>query len=299
MTAKALILAGYGLNCEEETLHAFERSGLSGTIRHINDLIDNPKELQNIQILAVPGGFSYGDDTGSGNAFAQKMRLALWDHLQNFVARDTLTIGICNGCQILANLGLVPALGGQYGERTVAVTYNESARYQCRWIDLKINSASPWLSGVQTMHIPVAHGEGRFMMEEATLKRLQENKQIALQYIKKKECHPCESRDRGDTKQPDPVLQRDDIIWEHANGEFPYNPNGALADIAGITDPSGRVLAIMPHPERGMYTWQRDDYMSLKDKARREGSTLPEESDGMALFTNAARYFEIAKKKSA
>ncbi|MEZ5813603.1 MAG: phosphoribosylformylglycinamidine synthase subunit PurQ [Alphaproteobacteria bacterium] len=272
MTAKALILAGYGLNCEEETLHAFEYSGLSGEIRHINDLIENPKELESVEVLAIPGGFSYGDDTGSGNAFAQKMKLALWEPLQKFVARDTLTVGICNGCQIIANLGLVPALDKKYGERLVAVTHNLTARYQCRWIDLKIKSTSPWLSGISGMHIPVAHGEGRFMMEDSTLKVLKDNGQIAAIY----------------TKDGKP-----------ANGEFPYNPNGSAEDIAAITDETGKVLAIMPHPERGMFTWQRDDYMEAKDKAQRSGQTLPEASDGMALFANAAHYFEIAKKKSA
>ncbi|MCB9983097.1 MAG: phosphoribosylformylglycinamidine synthase subunit PurQ [Rhodospirillales bacterium] len=273
MTAKVLVLAGYGLNCEEETLHGFEHAGLSGQIRHINDLIDSPKELDEIQILAIPGGFSYGDDTGAGNAYAQKLKLALWEPLQKFIARDTLTIGICNGCQILTNLGLNPPTGTPYGDRKIAVTYNETARYQCRWIDLKITSTSPWLNGIERMHIPVAHGEGRFMMSDETLKTLQDNGQIAAQYIK-----------------PDDTP---------ANGEFPYNPNGSLNDIAAITDETGRILTIMPHPERGMFTSQRDDYMQIKDTARREGKPLPETTGGMALFHNAAQYFEVAQKKTA
>ena len=272
MSAKVLVLSGYGLNCEEETLHAFEYNGLSGEIRHINDLIENPQELQNIQILAIPGGFSYGDDTGSGNGFAQKMKLALWDHLQKFVERDTLTIGICNGCQILANLGMVPGFDNKYGERLVAVTHNMTARYQCRWVDLKINSNnSPWLDGIETMHVPVAHGEGRFMMSDETLASLESNGQLAITYMK-----------------PDA---------SPANGEFPYNPNGSMADIAGISDESGRVLAIMPHPERGMFNWQRDDFDVLKDQAQRDDKDLSESADGMAIFQNAATYFEIAKKK--
>lgn len=272
MSAKVLVLAGYGLNCEEETLHGFEHAGLSGQIRHINDLIENPKELETAEILAIPGGFSYGDDTGAGNAYAQKLKLALWEPLQKFIARDTLAIGICNGCQILTNLGLNPPTGTPYGERKIAVTYNETARYQCRWIDLKITSSSPWLSGIEHMHLPVAHGEGRFMMDEGTLKTLQNNSQIAAQYIKP-----------GGTP---------------ANGEFPYNPNGSLSDIAAITDETGRILTIMPHPERGMFTSQRDDYMQIKDAARRKGQAVNETADGMALFTNAARYFEIAQKKA-
>ena len=129
MSAQALIIAGYGLNCEEETLHAFEYCGLSGKIIHINDLIENVSALNNVQVLAIPGGFSYGDDTGSGNAFAQKIKLALWEGIKKFVERDTLTIGICNGSQITANLGLVPAFDGNYGSRDIAVTYNLSNRY--------------------------------------------------------------------------------------------------------------------------------------------------------------------------
>ncbi len=268
MSANVLILSGYGLNCEEETLHAFEYAGLKGRIRHINDLIENPKELEEVQILAVPGGFSYGDDTGSGNAFAQKMKLALWEPVRRFVERDTLTIGICNGCQIVANLGLIPGIDKKYGERLVAVTYNMTARYQCRWIDLAVNenSRSPWLLGGEKLHIPVAHGEGRFMMDESTLVALRKCNQVAISYIR-----------------PD---------GSAAGGEFPFNPNGSQADIAGVTDESGRVLALMPHPERGMFTWQRDDYHELKDRAAREGRELPEESDGILVFRNAARYFE-------
>ncbi len=273
MSANVLVIAGYGLNCEEETLFGFEHAGLSGQIMHINDLIETPEVLKNVQILAIPGGFSYGDDTGSGNAFAQKMRLALQDELLEFVERDTLTIGICNGCQILCNLGLVPALDGDYKQRVVTATYNLNDRYECRWIDVQATSNSPWLQGVGRMHIPVAHGEGRFMMSDETLKALQDNGQIAVRYVK-----------------PDGTP---------ADLEFPYNPNGSMDDIAGITDETGRVLAVMPHPERGMFTWQRDDYMELKDLAQRENRDLPEPSDGMALFQNAAAYFEVAKKKSA
>ena len=274
MSAQVIVLSGYGLNCEEETLFAFRHVGLDGDIVHINDVIDSPKMLEAYQVLCVPGGVSYGDDTGSGNAFAQKMKLALWDNLKAFVERDTLTLGICNGCQILTNLGLVPAFDKAYGKRDIAVTYNKSARYQCRWIDLKVaENNSPWLSGIESMHIPVAHGEGRFMMEDTTLAKLKANKQIAFHYV---------------TPEGQP-----------ANEEFPYNPNGSVGDIAAITDESGKVLVMMPHPERGMFTWQRDDYMEVKDAAQRGGQEVPEESDGLAIFKNAAIYFESTLKKSA
>ncbi|MCK5285314.1 MAG: phosphoribosylformylglycinamidine synthase I [Alphaproteobacteria bacterium] len=272
MTARVIVLSGYGLNCEEETLHAFKCNGFSGSIRHINDLIENPKELDNIQILAIPGGFSYGDDTGSGNAFAQKMKLAIWDDLQKFVERDTLTLGICNGCQILANLGLVPGFKKDYGDRLVAVTHNVSARYQCRWVNIKTGKTkSPWFKNIKSMHIPVAHGEGRFMMKKETLKELKKNNQIAARYIKSD--------------------------GSNADGEFPYNPNGSIEDIAAITDQSGKVLAIMPHPERAMFTWQRDDYHKIKDQAQRNGKNILKTSDGMTIFKNAATYFDTSIKK--
>ncbi len=272
MTTKALVLTGYGINSEEETAFAFEQAGFDAQIRHINDLAENPNELNETQVLCVPGGFSYGDDTGSGNAFAQKMRLTLWDHLKKFVERDTLTLGICNGCQIVANLGLAPAIDKKYGERFVAVTHNLTARYQCRWVDVSVQDTnSPWLTKGTKLHIPVAHGEGRFMMANEILKTLQDMKQIALRFVK-----------------PDETP---------AKGEFPYNPNGAMDDIAGITDPTGRVLALMPHPERGMFTWQRDDYANLKDKANREGKPLPESADGLQIFQNAAQYFGLKAQK--
>lgn len=257
-----IVLSGYGLNSEEETLHAFKYNGFDGNIVHINDLIDAPEQLSNYQALAIPGGFSYGDDTGSGNGFAQKMRLSLMDHLNTFLQRDTLMIGICNGCQILSNLGLVP------GQREVAVTYNQTNRYQCRWIDVKINAdnQSPWLKDIDTMHIPVAHGEGRFMMSDETLNKLSKNNQVAATYIK--------------------------ADGTPANGEFPHNPNGAIGDVAAITNENGRVLAIMPHPERGMFSWQRDDYDYLKDQAQRNKVDLAEASDGLKPFTNAATYFK-------
>ncbi|HPD82633.1 MAG: phosphoribosylformylglycinamidine synthase subunit PurQ [Alphaproteobacteria bacterium] len=301
MTARALVITGYGLNSEEETAKGFEYVGFQTDIRHINDLAENPKELNQVQVISVPGGFSYGDDTGSGNAFAQKMRLTLGDALKEFVSRDTLTIGICNGCQVVVNLGLAPALGGECGVRQVAVTHNASARYQCRWVDLKVEkSNSPWLQGLDALHVPVAHGEGRFMMEDATLETLKKQNQIALRYAKSLSCHPEQSEGSGkqqaDSSSQAP--QNDSLVA--ANGEFPFNPNGSTDDIAGITDESGRVLVLMPHPERGMFTWQRDDYARLKDQARRTNSRLPDESDGIQLFQNAAAYFGInAMKKTA
>lgn len=137
MNPKVLVLTGYGINCDEETKFAFEKAGASADLIHVNDLIDNPSRLKDYQIVAFPGGFSYGDDTGSGNALAWKIR----NHLgvERFVNDDKLVIGICNGFQVLVNLGLLPALDKQYGQRQAALVHNESARYYDRWVDLEFS----------------------------------------------------------------------------------------------------------------------------------------------------------------
>ena len=142
---RVLVLAGYGINCEEETRFSFQLAGARAEIVHINDLIEGRQDLLNYQILAFPGGFSYGDDTGSGNAFAHRVKNHLWDQVLSFVQEDRLVLGICNGFQILVNLGLLPATGGNYGRRQVALTHNRSARYLVRWVDLEISGKSPWL----------------------------------------------------------------------------------------------------------------------------------------------------------
>ena len=153
---RALILSGYGINCEDETLNAFKTVGIKAAIVHVNDLIENVNKLKNFQILVLPGGFSYGDHTGSGNAMAHKIKNNLFQQIVNFIEKDKLVIGICNGCQILVNLGIVPALEGY--KREVALVENDIATYQCRWVKLKVvNQRSPWLKKNDYLSLPVAH----------------------------------------------------------------------------------------------------------------------------------------------
>jgi phosphoribosylformylglycinamidine synthase len=253
---KVLIFSGYGLNCEEETKFAFELAGASADIVHINDLIDGKKKLKDYQILAFPGGFSYGDDTGSGKAYANKVRNHLAKDLEKFVSEDKLVIGICNGFQILTNLGLLPG----------ALTFNDGARYQDRWVDVKVeNNESPWLKGITTLSLPIAHGEGKFIADEKTLKNLNKEKQIAVRYVK------------GEvTKYQDQTV----------------NPNGALEDISGVLAYNGRVLGMMPHPERALFTTQLPQFSYLKEKAKREGKKLSKQGPGLQIFKNAVGYFK-------
>jgi len=239
---RVLILSGYGINCEDETLNAFKIVGIKGTIIHVNDLIENPKKLKNFQILALPGGFSYGDHTGSGNAMAHKIKNNLFEYIIKFVERDKLVIGICNGCQILINLGIVPALKGY--KREVALVENDIGTYQCRWVKLKIvNKRSPWLKKISHLYLPVAHQEGKFLIKKKIMVKLKKEKIIACKYMYNN--HSL------------------------AKGKFPYNPNGTIEDIAGITNLKGNVLAMMPHPERALYFLQNPEWINQKSKMKR------------------------------
>ncbi len=263
-TPKVIVLSGYGLNCEEETAFAFGLAGAKADIVHINDLIAQPARLNDYQIMALPGGFSYGDDTGSGNAYANKLRHHLGDALHEFVARETLLIGICNGFQIISNLGLVPATDKSYATPTVALTTNTNARYLDRWVDLKSDSQSPWLTGIGTLSLPIAHGEGKLFTDKAVLDALKANGQMALRYMKGEVCEYL---------------------------DLPANPNGSLEDIAAITDLTGRILGMMPHPERAMFFTQLPHWPALADELRREEKPLPQSGPGLQLFKNAVEWF--------
>ncbi len=252
---KVLVFSGYGLNCEEETKYAFELAGAKADIVHINDLIQGKKSLRSYQILAFPGGFSYGDDTGSGKAYANKVRNHLMQDIDTHIKKGGLVIGICNGFQIITNLGLLPG----------ALTFNDGARYQDRWVDVKIeNNTSPWLRGITTLSLPIAHGEGKYYADDQTLKNLNKGNQIAARYF------------NGE-------------VVKYQN--LTVNPNGALENIAGVLNHEGRVLGMMPHPERALFTMQLPQFQYLKEKAKRDGKKLPEFGPGFQIFKNAVDYF--------
>lgn len=268
MKPKVLVLTGYGINCDEETAFAFQLAGAESAIVHINDLISGTKKLSGFQILAFPGGFSYGDDTGSGKALANKIQNNLWDELLKFVDSDKLTIGICNGFQVLTNLGLLPTEKSKYGSRELALRYNDTNRFQCRWVNLKVASDKcVFTKGVDSFRAPVAHGEGNFFGEKDVLENLNKNNQVVLRYVKE------------DGKA--------------ANGESPANPNGASEDIAAICDPTGRIFGTMPHPERAIFSTNHPDFQIEKEKLVRHGKKIPEYYDpAMQVFKNAVRYFK-------
>ena len=262
-----LVLTGYGINCDEETRYAFERAGAAARIVHINDIISSTSMLSEFQIAVFPGGFSYGDDTGSGKALADRIRNNLMNEFSVFIGRDTLMMGICNGFQVMTNLGIVPGLEAPIGNVQISLESNTSARYQCRWVDLAAVPKNPsvFLRGIDRLHVPVAHGEGNFYAPPEVLAAIEEKGLVALRYA------------RSDGSP--------------ARGEFPFNPNGSMNDIAAVSDQSGRILGMMPHPERNILFTQRDDWTYLREKARREGTRVPVEGEGLALFRNAVSYF--------
>jgi len=252
---RTLILSGYGLNCEDETAFAFEKAGAHADVVHLEDLITAPKRLDRYQILAVPGGFSFGDHGGSGRAYASKKRQHLSGAIKRFVARDTLTIGICNGFQILTEYGLLPG----------SLLFNEKPRYSNRWVDLAVEETeSPWLRSTAHFSAPIAHGEGKYVVPKNVLSELKEKKQIALRYT-------------------------DGELCKHLS--LPANPNGSLNGIASVTSENGRVLGMMPHPERAIFFTQLPHWTYLREVYEREGKPLPSVGPGFQIFKNAVKYF--------
>ncbi|HEY1686284.1 MAG TPA: phosphoribosylformylglycinamidine synthase I [Tepidisphaeraceae bacterium] len=251
-----LILRSAGSNCDEETAHAFNIAGGEAQRVHLNRILESSAQLNDFQILAIPGGFSYGDDISSGKIFANQLRIHLADALRAFVKTGKPIIGICNGFQILVKAGLLPGPIDQPHGATL--THNDSHRFVDRWIRLKpISRKCIWLNGVEPLALPIAHGEGKFVPANETIrKHLWDQDQIALIYTK-----------------PD---------GSPANNEFPNNPNGAIDDIAGICDESGLVFGLMPHPERYVDPHQHPAWTSQHP--------LPIVGPGLGIFRAAINH---------
>lgn len=263
---RVLIMSGYGINCETESAHAFELAGAKSDIIHINDLISKKKKMSDYDIMMFPGGFSYGDDTGSGQAFADKIKNNLWNELLEFINSGKLILGICNGFQIMTHLGLFA--NEEFGKRINAMAANNSNRYECRWVHIKHNNTDcVFTKDIGITHLPVAHGEGRFFCSPEILKKLKDNNQIVFTYC-----------DKG---------------GNNADGQYPLNPNGSMQDIAGICDKTGRLLGMMPHPERAIYSISEPEFHLRKEKAKRNSREMPEfiESN-LKIFKNAVNYIK-------
>ncbi len=269
MKVKALVLTGFGLNCDNETALAFELAGAAAHRVHINSLVSGDVQLADFQILAFGGGFSWGDDHGAGVIQAVKLKTHIGEDLLDFVATGKLVIGICNGFQALVNLGLLPGMDQDYTQRSVSVTYNDCGNFQDRWVHLKANEKSPcvFTKNISMADFPIRHGEGKFIADPDMIRKIAQQGQIVFQYA--------------------------DKDGNPAKGKFPLNPNGSLEDIAGICDPTGRIFGLMPHPEGYNHFTNHPDWTRKSQEAKRRGIEFGKDiTPGIALFKNGVDYIK-------
>jgi len=250
---KVLMLRAPGTNCDFETQVAYEQAGAVVDSALVTELFRGEKHMADYQILVIPGGFTYGDDISAGKIFANEIKLRLGEDIKKFVADGKLVMGVCNGFQVLVKTGILPGIQGKNGQ-PVTLASNDSGKFECRWVYLKVNEKSPcvFTRGIKSLYIPVNHGEGKLVAEPDVLDKLN----TVVYY----------ADENGDT----------------AAG-YPYNPNGSLRNIAGICDDSGRIFALMPHPER---------FIRWTQHPRWTRETPRETGEGLQVFINAVDWIK-------
>ncbi len=251
---RALVLRAAGVNCDMETRHALELAGAEADRIHVNRLIEDKSLLDRYHILVFPGGFSYGDDVAAGRILANQIVHHLADPIRRFIDDGKLVLGICNGFQVLVKMGVLPG-NGAFKQEQVTITYNDSGKFEDRWVHLlPQTNRCVFIEPQRQIYLPVAHGEGKVVTADAaTLERLKSEGFIAYKYV-----------------GPD-----------GEEGPYPINPNGSVESIAGLTDSTGRVLGLMPHPERFVRRTQHPHWTRL-------GEDL--DPDGIKIFRNAVLY---------
>lgn len=264
---KAIVITGYGTNCEMEMAHACKLGGADQVdIVHISELLHGEYCLDDYHFLNLPGGFLDGDDLGAGQAGAHRFKYAvvknsgerLQEQVIRFIKDGKLILGVCNGFQLMVKMGLLPGFDKNYENRQVSLTYNDSGRFEDRWVNLQVNEASPcvFTKGITSLYFPIRHGEGKFVArDDEVLNLIKKENLVALRY--------------SDPRTGEPTM------------EYPLNPNGSPDAIGGICDPSGRLFGLMPHPEAFLHRtnhprWTREE--------------LPEEGQGVALFRNGINF---------
>ncbi len=255
MKPKTIILTGLGINCNQETEYAFELAG-SGTEQvHVNEVIDGSKKLSDYQILAFPGGFLHGDAIAAGMIMKSILKSSMYDDVREFISSGKPVIGICNGFQVLVKSGLLPGRKKDGGKQTVTLTYNDSGRFRDDWVYLKnLSDKCIWTKDIKSIYLPIRHGEGKFVPSNGMTKELYKEDLVVFKYT-------------GPLGEEDPG--------------FPWNPNGSVDDVAGICNPEGNVLGMMPHPEGYIFRtqhprWTRED--------------LPEKGMGLKIIRNGVDY---------
>lgn len=255
---KVIVIRTAGTNCDKETAWAFKKAGAETDLVHINELTRKEKSLDSYQIMAIPGGFTYGDDIASGKILANELKFKIDSEIERFVRNGKLIIGICNGFQVLVKAGLLPNLAGNFETIESTLTLNDSDKFEDRWIRLKkVGNRCIWTKGMDSMiELPVAHGEGKFIpLNKLILKQIKDKGLIAFEYV--------------------------DKAGKRAG--YPSCPNGSVENIAGICDTTGRIFGLMPHPERHISPYQHPNW--TRNKKRSDG-------DGFAIFKNGVSYAE-------
>ena len=254
---QAIVLRAAGINCDMETEYALELAGAAAQRVHINRIIENKKLLEQFQIIVFPGGFSYGDDVAAGKILANQTIHHLSEPLQKFIDDGKLVLGICNGFQVLVKMGILPGDNSAKNQETVTITYNDSGKFEDRWVYLAPQTEKCiFIERARQIYLPIAHGEGKVVTKDtATLENLKSKGHIAFKYVDE----------------------------NGKENDYPVNPNGSVDSIAGLTDSTGRVLGLMPHPERHVRPTQHPHWSRLKNKR---------DADGMTIFTNAVKYIQ-------
>lgn len=238
MKPRVMVLYGQGINCDNETARAFEEAGADAQKVLPRQLEAGKFDMNDFDLIGFPGGFSYGDDLGAGKVMAVEFNYRLREMMQRFVESEKPVLGICNGFQIMVKMGFLPGFDGDYKTQRVTLTGNDSGMFEDRWVHLDVNNKSPCIftKGIDRLHLPVRHAEGKFYAEPDTMKRMDAGGQVVATYV-------------GPNDEIKPG--------------YPWNPNGSLEDMASICDPTGLMFGLMPHPEACRYvhhypTWTRD-----------------------------------------
>jgi phosphoribosylformylglycinamidine synthase len=254
---KALVLRAAGINCDMETDYALNAAGADVQRVHINRIIQDKNLLKDFQIAVFPGGFSYGDDVAAGKILANQIIHHLYEPMKKFIDDGKLVLGICNGFQVLVKAGLLPGNNNENHQDQVTITYNDSGKFEDRWVYLSPQTQKcVFIVPDRQIYLPIAHGEGKVVTKDPDiLEKLKSHNHIAFKYVDK----------NGN------------------EGDYPINPNGSMDSIASLTDTTGRVLGLMPHPERYVHPTQHPHWTRLENG---------KDADGMTLFTNAVNYIQ-------
>ncbi len=251
MEVKSLVITGYGINCEEEVAAAYRLAGAIPEIVHLNDIFSGKVDIHSFHIINFPGGFSFGDDIASGKVLANKIKFqklpdnsTLLDQLKKVLAEKKYILGICNGFQVLTRLGLLPNISGKF-EQEVSLAHNIQGKFIDEWVTLKVpNAATPFIADMDTVELPIRHGEGRLIVLDEKIKHA--------------------------------------VIDEKLNCLiYANNPNGSMLDCAGLTDRTGQVFGLMPHPEAFLSVYNHPDW-----GRRKKQGTINENGDGLKIFKN-------------